>query len=59
MGGGVGWDEEGWVGGEAAMTPTQWATQPVEANIGPHCPIGALHGSHCSSRDSGGLAKCP
>ena len=42
------------------MMPTQWpitlqwATQPVGADTGPHCPIGALHGSHCSSRDSGG-----
>ena len=49
----------------AAMAPTQWpitlqsATQPVGADIGPHCPIGALHGSHCSSHDSGGSAKCP
>ena len=49
----------------ASMTPTQWpitlqwATQPVGADTGPHCPIGALHGSHCSSRDSGGSAKCP
>ena len=49
----------------AAMAPTQWpitlqwATQSVGADIGPHCPIGALHGSHCSSRDSGGSAKCP
>ena len=76
MGGGVGWDGEGWVGREvakttprdtprAAMMPTQWpvtlqrATQPVGADTGPHCPIGTLHGSHCSSRDSGGSAKCP
>ena len=49
----------------AAMMPTQWpitlqwATQPVGVDTGPHCPIGALHGSHCSSRDSGGSAKCP
>ena len=32
------------------MTPTQWpitlqrATQPVGADTGPHCPIGALQG---------------
>ena len=49
----------------AAMTPTQWpithqwATQPVGANTSPHCPIGTLHGSHCSSCDTGGSAKCP
>ena len=24
-----------------------------------HCPMGALHECHCSSRDSGGSAKCP
>ena len=29
------------------------------SNTGPHCPIGALHGSHCSNHDSGGSAKCP
>ena len=29
------------------------------ANSDPHCPIGALHGCHCSSRDLGGSVKCP
>ena len=32
---------------------------PVGVNSGPHCPIGALHGCHCSSHDLGGLAECP
>ena len=26
---------------------------------GPHCPIGTLHGCHCSSCDFEGSAKCP
>ena len=43
----------------ANNTPWQLATQSVGANIGPNCPIGALHGSDCSSCDFGGSAKCP
>ena len=34
----------------SSQTPTRWAithkwaTQPVGANTGPHCPVGTLHG---------------
>ena len=73
MGGGVGWGGTGREVAKttprntpcASITPTQWpiklqwATQPVGADTGPHCPIGTFHGSHCSSCDSGGSAKCP
>ena len=72
--GGVGWGGAGGEGGgknhplgysmsshdaHTVANNTPWATQPVGANTGPHCSIGALHGSHCSSHDSGGLEKYP
>ena len=34
-------------------------TQQLGADQGPSCPIGALHGCHCSSRDFVGSAKYP
>ena len=72
--GGVGWGKVGGEGGAKnhplghSMSSHDAHTVANDTSVGQiasgsksksQCPVGALHGCHCSSREFGGSAKCP